>query len=308
MSDISIKTLKDTKSVKNSFYTGVVEDIHDPEKMDRVKVRVMGIHIEERSTGENHLKTEELPWANVMAPTVFGMSTGIGTSFCPVKGTWVIVFFENDDLQKPMVIGTIKGIPTENQCSASQGFTDPDGEYPLKDRLKEPDTNRLHRNENYSKTELSKNRDPNLEKNIKYTTDGSSNSGSWNMPTQLNTNTTYPDNTVIETKSGHIIEIDDTPGNERIHVWHPAGSFLEFRPDGSVTTKATNHHFRVVNGNKHELVNGFRTATIDNDDENTVGGDKNTLVQNNYNIGVGGTYSLKAGNEASITAGNIYLN
>jgi hypothetical protein len=121
MSEISIKTLKDTKSVKNSFYVGVVEDINDPEKLDRVRVRVMGIHIEKKLGGENHLKTEELPWANVLAPTMFGMSTGIGISYTPVQGTWVLVIFENDDLQKPIVIGTLKGFVTKKQTEDDKG-------------------------------------------------------------------------------------------------------------------------------------------------------------------------------------------
>lgn len=39
--------------------------------------------------------------------------------------------------------------------------------------------------------------------------------------------TEYPYNTVTTTKSGHAIELDDTPGHERIHWWHRSGSYEE---------------------------------------------------------------------------------
>ena len=37
----------------------------------------------------------------------------------------------------------------------------------------------------------------------------------------------YPFNHVRETESGHIQEFDDTPGRERIHEYHRAGTFYE---------------------------------------------------------------------------------
>jgi len=50
----------------------------------------------------------------------------------------------------------------------------------------------------------------------------------------------YPDNKVTQTKSGHVIEIDDTDGAERIHIHHKSGSYIEFHPDGTVVIKAAN--------------------------------------------------------------------
>jgi hypothetical protein len=38
---------------------------------------------------------------------------------------------------------------------------------------------------------------------------------------------TYPYVHVFESESGHIIEIDDTPNKERIHIWHRSGTYLE---------------------------------------------------------------------------------
>ena len=39
--------------------------------------------------------------------------------------------------------------------------------------------------------------------------------------------TTYPYNLTYTTKSGHAIELDDSLGHERIHVWHTSGSYEE---------------------------------------------------------------------------------
>lgn len=50
----------------------------------------------------------------------------------------------------------------------------------------------------------------------------------------------YPNNKVTQTTSGHVIEIDDTPDGERIHIHHKSGSFIEFHPDGSVVIKTAN--------------------------------------------------------------------
>jgi len=306
MSRIDTKTYKNTTSVKGFLYRAIVEDNNDPEKLDRVRVRVLGVHIMEKTGSENVLHTDELPWAEVLAPTLFGMSTGIGISYVPQQGTWVWVFFENNDLQKPVVIGSTKGFVTKKQTDI--GFTDPDKVYPLDDRLQEPDTNRLHRNEKYSLTTLAKERDPNLEKAVKFTTDGHSNSGSWDMPTELNTSTKYPDNNVIETKSGHFIEIDDTPGNERIHVYHTSGSFTEFRPDGTVSSKVIKDNFHVTNNNSYELVKKDKACTIQGNKENTTLKNEYETVSKDWLKSVGKVTSIKAGDNMYLTAKNIFLN
>lgn len=48
----------------------------------------------------------------------------------------------------------------------------------------------------------------------------------------------YPYNKTITTESGHILELDDTPKAERIHVYHKTGSYVEIFPDGSIVTKS----------------------------------------------------------------------
>lgn len=58
----------------------------------------------------------------------------------------------------------------------------------------------------------------------------------------------YPKNRVINTAAGHLIEIDDTPGAERIHVWAKGGSFFEFHPDGKVVMKSADDRYVYITG------------------------------------------------------------
>jgi hypothetical protein len=48
----------------------------------------------------------------------------------------------------------------------------------------------------------------------------------------------YPHNKTITSESGHVLELDDTPKAERIHVYHKSGSYIEIFPDGSIVTKS----------------------------------------------------------------------
>lgn len=94
------------------LYTGVVEDRFDPLKLGRTKVRVVGIHTHDKVK----LPTADLPWAYPMQPVISGAMSGIGyTPLGPVEGTWVVVMFRDDDLQYPIVIGSIGGIPQPKQ-------------------------------------------------------------------------------------------------------------------------------------------------------------------------------------------------
>ena len=44
----------------------------------------------------------------------------------------------------------------------------------------------------------------------------------------------YPFNHVYESESGHVIEIDDTPGYERINVFHRKGARFEINNEGEI--------------------------------------------------------------------------
>ena len=129
------------------WFQGVVESREDPLYLGRMKVRILGIHSENKSD----LPTADLPWAYPVMPITSASMNGIGQApLGVVEGTWVIGFFrDGENCQEPMVFGTIGGIPNK-PANTSQGFNDPRGIYPDTNYLGEPDTNRLARNNNTS--------------------------------------------------------------------------------------------------------------------------------------------------------------
>lgn len=291
--------LKETEGVKGGLYRGVIEDDNDPLRIDRVRVRVFGMHTHDKA----QLPTSGLPWAEVFGDLSFGLTSGVGTSRVPVNGTHVWVMFENQDPQKPVVIGSIPGIKT--QKDPSQGFFDPNGTYPKYEG--EPDTNRLHRNENYAQSALSS-RDAKLEPLVFNTLEGSAIFPDWTQPSGLNTNSQYPWNHVTESKSGHVLEIDDTPGNERLHFFHKSGSFKEFRPSGDVSNNTEGDDFEVIKKDSHRLVKMNEKESTYLNKHTYVQGNLFKLVMGIGNITYTSGLSVKAGTFMKLTAPIIMLN
>jgi hypothetical protein len=85
----------------------------------------------------------------------------------------------------------------------------------------------------------------------------------------------YPYNKTVTTESGHVLELDDTPKAERIHVYHKSGSYIEIFPDGSIVTKSAkdsvsvtmkDHSISVVKGDLQIVANeGKIQITSDSD-------------------------------------------
>jgi hypothetical protein len=83
----------------------------------------------------------------------------------------------------------------------------------------------------------------------------------------------YPYNKVIRTERGHVIEIDDTPGQERIHILHTSGTYREINKDGRLVEKTVDNSIEIVlkdktvhvNGNVNIKVDGSYTLNVDGD-------------------------------------------
>ena len=89
---------------KFTWFTGVIEDINDPETLNRVKVRPFGYYTED----DKVLPTSELPWSQVMMPTTSASLKGNGSSHQLEVGSWVVGFFrDGPSAQDAMVMGTI---------------------------------------------------------------------------------------------------------------------------------------------------------------------------------------------------------
>lgn len=84
------------------WWIGTVEDVNDPLQMNRVRVRIWGLH----SHILDEMPVDVLPWASVMLPTTEpGMN---GTVHGLLLNSWVIGFFmDGPNSQNPIVIGTV---------------------------------------------------------------------------------------------------------------------------------------------------------------------------------------------------------
>jgi hypothetical protein len=97
--------------IDNSFtwWTGVVEDRDDPEKLGRCRVRIFGYH----TADTNLLPTSDLPWAIPLQSITSAATSGLGhTPVGIVPGTWVMGWFlDGEEAQRPLILGTIAGKP-----------------------------------------------------------------------------------------------------------------------------------------------------------------------------------------------------
>jgi hypothetical protein len=108
------------------WYFGVVEDRNDPLTLGRCKVRIFGVHPDDKTL----VPTEDLPWAMPVQPITSAATAGVGTApVGPIVGTHVVGFFADGyDRQIPFMLGTIAGGSQQfNYDSASQTGTDASG-------------------------------------------------------------------------------------------------------------------------------------------------------------------------------------
>lgn len=75
----------------------------------------------------------------------------------------------------------------------------------------------------------------------------------------------YPHNKTITTTSGHILELDDTPGNERINIQHKSGSYFEVLANGDFITKSITNKYDIIVSNNEMYVGGNLNITCLND-------------------------------------------
>jgi len=89
------------------WFIGLVVDTNDPLKLDRVKVRVYGIHTSDTEA----ISTDDLPWAAVCIPVTEGGSSGIGANSQIKPRAQVFgLFLDGKDSQLPLILGSIPKI------------------------------------------------------------------------------------------------------------------------------------------------------------------------------------------------------
>jgi|688.fasta_scaffold00052_11 predicted chitinase len=197
------------------------------------------------------------------------------------------------------------------------GFTDPEGKYPLRDYMNEPDTNRLARG-------ILKGTNIEYKDQTRHKSIPTPNGGSYEQP-RAGFSSVYPYNKVFESESGHVLEFDDSPAGERVNLYHKKGTFIEIDANGTQVNHIIGDGYYIVEHNGNIFVNGCCNITINgntnllcggdatvevngtsdiilHNDANigvakdlniAVGGDMNVLVEGNYNLEVGKTFNTR---------------
>ena len=114
----------------------------------------------------------------------------------------------------------------------------------------------------------------------------------------------YPYNNATVTPSGHVFELDDSPGSERIRLLHRTGTFQEVHPDGSKTEKIVNDHCQVivkdnfvyVMGNHREYIDGDVKVIIMGNVKAQIDGDLDLTIKGDFNMDIEGIFAAKATN------------
>jgi hypothetical protein len=295
---------------KNGFiwFVGVVEDRADPKNLGRLRVRCLGYHTEDLVK----LPTADLPWAHVMNPITSATVSGLGqTPLGAVEGSWVVGFFQDgEDSQMPVIIGTLPGIPdTLPDTEAKKGFQDSvNGVYPKYkgetdvNRLAVGDENNPHSSLTIRKADRTTNigradfnsvdfRVANADPDTLPGDDGTE----FSEPT-IPYKATYPYNHVYESEGGHLREVDDTPGSERLHERHSTGTGYEVHPDGSKVTRVKKDNYDLITGDSFVHIKGDQSTTTDGGVRVFVNADGSTAD---------GHYTIEVGNNANI---NIQVN
>lgn len=133
----------------------------------------------------------------------------------------------------------------------------------------------------------------------------------WNEPHPQGAETsksTYPYNHVRETESGHVFEVDDTPGAERIHEYHTSGTFKEIMSDGTRVTKIIGDEFEIDLESKYLYVKGDFNITVEGDYNLNVKGNKYEHISgHSFTTVKGSRVSKIMGNEEVDTQSNMNI-
>tara|TARA_Y100001938_G_scaffold19177_1_gene23886 strand:+ start:2027 stop:3643 length:1617 start_codon:yes stop_codon:yes gene_type:complete len=319
-----------------NMWTGVVEDRQDPLMLGRCRVRIFGVH------GKNiqDIPTNDLPWAMPVMPLTSASISGIGDSpVGPVEGTHVVGFWsDGDSMQKPIMIGTLPGIP-ENTSDTSNpstaGLQSPLENYPKdteRHGINESDTTRLARyrypvegedglisgegvcEECKAETIVKKKLDERV-LNVAVANDHGHYS---EPPTKFNSK--YPFNHVRVSESGHVFEVDDTPQSERLHTYHSSGTFEEIYPFGTKVTKVVRDNYEFVlgdeyinikktdsgGGNLYVNIEGDVFEKVDGNVERQINGSVREVIGGNFHTHVNGDRTITTeGSKAEKTAGDV---
>jgi hypothetical protein len=232
-------------------FFGRVEDFQDEKENGRYRVRIYGYNAD-----KSILPTDMLRWFSTVNSNTQSLG-GIGHSPTGYNvGSLVFGFYIDEDRQQGIILGSIPGF---------------DGDV--------NDVNHLARGEAGEHIQA-------LKDSAKKDVSGAGET-SWSEP-QTAYAAKYPFNSVNVTRSGHIIEVDDTEGAERIKIFHKSGTMTEIHPDGTTVRRSVKDDYEVITGNKFVSVEGDVNTVID--------GNLYKAVQGDATYDTEGTHIIRAPN------------
>ena len=159
----------------------------------------------------------------------------------------------------------------EAEGRPTDAFSDPTGQYPRHGYHGEQGVNKSIRGDQVNELDL-RNGIPGI-----------------NTDLAQRVSTQYPLSSTTESVSGHVIEINDTPGGERIIIRHNTGAGVDIKSDGTVIVNSKSNKVEIVDADSRMVVEGSGNISYY--------GNLNLNVSGDYNVTVGGNYNLKvAGN------------
>ncbi len=267
------------------WFIGIVKSLEDPLKMGRVQVRIYGIH------GQNleEIPDEVLPWAQVLTPVTEGGVTNLGNFLgIQIDARVFGIFMDGKNSQMPLVMGSIphsekgetaSGKKTEVTTNANAQGTTAD-----KESVEEPVSEFDVQDEPKKEQEMIE--EPQQDTIYK---------------------PVYPHNKVTQTTSGHVIEVDDTPDAERIHIYHKSGTHVEMQPNGDVVAQHANG-FRSVTGNDKLYASGDVNWIIEGNVNFSVLKDITFGAKGNINLTCEGTIDASAKTNVNVATEGSYIN
>ena len=271
------------------FFIGDVEKITDPLYIGRLKVRIFGDHTLDKEI----LPTDDLPWATVLNDVHSHSTTGKGQTPLGLRvGSKVIGFYLDAAKQRPVILGSIPGKDDVNTLATAQS----------------------------DHASLTARRNARLDENDKviqiptpvtdaktidiFGSEVGSVHASISQPftePEIPYGAIYPDNHVLETTGGHLLEFDDTidttdadnpVSKERIHLRHKIGTSVEMFPDGTRVDNTKKDAYDIIDGNHYAHIKDNETITINGSLKVLVNTDKG---DNDYTIQVddGGNVNIQ---------------
>jgi hypothetical protein len=222
------------------------------------------------------------------------------------------------NLRSAESLNTVNTSPEANQIPSNEntsvasppdrGYADPNGRYPKADYANKPDTNTLALGvnspninpdprtfagdrESQSLGSSPAARNASRKRGVK----AAGRSGAtWEQPATPY-NARYPYNKVFAGESGHALEIDDTPGFERLNIAHRSGTFTETGPDGTQVNKIVGNGYSIIEKDGFVLIEG--TANVH------VAGQCNVFIMNDTTLSMHGKVSLDIHNDVNVNIG-----